>query len=173
MMASAKSLHLPSSLWYIWSSIWNVHSVMNCSCTVMNCSCAVMNCSCQDTQDAQGDALIQPAINDAGIAACVHSIAADAHPKSGMGCRCDGLQVPAWKMSNCAATRLLLCSTLSAASQEHVDGITQSCMASDVHYEPSMNCRCDIVACSAEVDCEVNRCSGVCSNYIAASRLCS
>ena len=55
----------------------------------------------QGGQDAQGDALIQPAINDAGIAAGVHGItlirpsitgagiAADAHPKSSMGCRFD------------------------------------------------------------------------------------
>ena len=47
MMALAKSLHLPSSLWYFWSSIQNV-------CTVMNCSHAVMDRSCQDTQDVHG-----------------------------------------------------------------------------------------------------------------------
>ena len=76
-------------------------------------------------------------------------------------------------MSNCAAARLFLCSTLSAALQDHVNGIMQSCLASDVHYESSMDCRCDIVARSAEEECEVHRFSGVCSNYIAAPRLCN
>ena len=60
-----------------------------------------------------------------------------------------GLQVPAWGMSICIAARLLPRSALSAAFQDHVDGIVQSCLAVDVHYESSMGCRCDIVVYSA------------------------
>ena len=97
-MASAKSMHLPSSLQCVWSSTGDVPSGMNRRDTQI--------ASAQDGQDAQdalGDALIQPAINDAEIAAAVHGNAlilpsitgvgnaADAHPESSMGCRCDGI----------------------------------------------------------------------------------
>ena len=84
-----------------------------------------------------------------------------------------GLQVPAWEISKCIAARLFPRCTLSAAFQDHVDGIVQSCLAYDVHYGSSMGCICDIVVYSAEEDCEVHRLSGVCSNYIAAPRLCN
>jgi len=98
ILASAKSRHLPSSLWCVWPSMGNVASAMNRSGTQIASAH-----DAQGAQDAQGDALIQPVINDAGIAAGVHGvalihpsitgagIAADTHPESSMGCRCDAV----------------------------------------------------------------------------------
>jgi len=91
-----------------------------------------------------------------------------------------GLQVPAWKMSNCIPARLLPRFALSAAFQDHagcaqsaVLRIVQRCLAADVHYGSSMGCRCDIVVYSAEEDCEVHRFNGVCFNHITAPHWCN
>ena len=51
----------------------------------------------QGAQDAQGDALIQPAVNDAGIAAGVHGIALIRPSITGAGIAADmHIQNPVW-----------------------------------------------------------------------------
>ena len=64
---SARSVHLPSSLQYVWSSTGDVPSGVNHGGTQIGSAQ-----DSQDTQDKQGDVLIQPVINDAETAAAEH-----------------------------------------------------------------------------------------------------